>query len=133
MPAGNPDGGQWTSGGNGGGAVGSASGDGDRGGITDTRILSDATPDNTWISGARYAQAESHVLLVAGRGGFAKKLLKLSVREFVSRFCQGSINRELPKEFENLSIADVLDIAKGGDARARKCYKLLNEPRFRKR
>lgn len=59
VPAGNPDGGQWTSGGNGGGAVGSTSGNGDRGGITDTRILSDATPDNTWIPGAQYAENES--------------------------------------------------------------------------
>jgi hypothetical protein len=28
----------------------------DAGGIDDPRILSDATPDNTWIPGARYAQ-----------------------------------------------------------------------------
>lgn len=46
VPAGNPDGGQWTSGGGG----GSAAGD-------DSQILSDATPDNEWIPGAQYAQA----------------------------------------------------------------------------
>jgi len=44
VPAGNPDGGQWTDSGGGGG------------GINDARILSDATPDNEWKPGARYAQ-----------------------------------------------------------------------------
>ncbi|MDC7787597.1 hypothetical protein PQJ75_24375 [Rhodoplanes sp. TEM] len=46
VPAGNPDGGRWTSGGGGGPAAGD-----------DSQILSDATPDNEWIPGAQYAQA----------------------------------------------------------------------------
>ena len=52
VPAGNPDGGQWTSGS---GAAGSDTG----GGINDPRVLSDAAPDNIWIPGARYAQNAS--------------------------------------------------------------------------
>jgi hypothetical protein len=48
IPAGHPDGGQWTSGG-----VSS-------GGINDPRILSDATPDNEWIPGADYAGVGHH-------------------------------------------------------------------------
>ena len=48
VPAGNPDGGQWTdSGGSGGG------------GRNDPRVLSDATPDNDWKPGAQYAQRRS--------------------------------------------------------------------------
>lgn len=43
VPAGNPGGGQWTS--EGGGA-----------GRNDPRVISDATPDNTWKPGAQYAQ-----------------------------------------------------------------------------
>jgi hypothetical protein len=43
VPAGHPDGGQWTRKGVG------------RGRINDPRILSDATPDNEWIPGADYA------------------------------------------------------------------------------
>ncbi len=42
VPAGNPDGGQWTS---------DASGPV----ANDSRVLSDATPDNTWTPGAQYA------------------------------------------------------------------------------
>jgi hypothetical protein len=49
VPVGDPGGGRWTSG-------GSVGGDNTDGGINDPRILSDATPDNTWIPGARYAQ-----------------------------------------------------------------------------
>jgi hypothetical protein len=41
VPAGNPDGGQWT-------IVG--------GRITDRRVISDATPDDAWKPGTRYAQ-----------------------------------------------------------------------------
>jgi hypothetical protein len=44
VPAGSPDGGQWTSGGG-------------SGGLNDSRIISDATPDNDWKPGARYAQS----------------------------------------------------------------------------
>lgn len=40
VPAGSREGGQWT---------------GDGGGQTDRRIISDVTPDNDWIPGARYA------------------------------------------------------------------------------
>jgi len=42
VPAGNPDGGQWTR-------------EGGSGGANDPRVLSDATPDNTWQPGAQYA------------------------------------------------------------------------------
>lgn len=40
IPAGNSDGGQWTS---------------EDGGINDSRVISDATPDNDWKPGAQYA------------------------------------------------------------------------------
>jgi hypothetical protein len=46
VPAGNPDGGQWTSEAGGGGSPG----------IDDSRVLSDASPDPDWIPGAQYAQ-----------------------------------------------------------------------------
>ena len=42
VPAGNPDGGQWTD-------------DGGNSSSSDQRVLSDETPDNTWIAGAQYA------------------------------------------------------------------------------
>jgi hypothetical protein len=48
VPAGHPDGGQWTRKGVG------------RGRINDPRILSDATPDNEWIPGADYAGVGHH-------------------------------------------------------------------------
>jgi hypothetical protein len=43
VPAGNPDGGQWTS-------------EGGSGGLNDSRVISDAMPNNDWIPGAQYAQ-----------------------------------------------------------------------------
>src|SRR6185437_6810331 len=48
VPAGNPDGGQWTDGGGDGGGAAAPR-------INDPRVLSDATPDNTWKPGAQYA------------------------------------------------------------------------------
>jgi len=47
VPAGNPDGGQWTR-------------EGGNGGPTDPRVLSDATADNTWKPGAQYAANWPH-------------------------------------------------------------------------
>lgn len=54
VPAGNPGGGQWTSGGADGGSD-------TGGGINDPRILSDVTRDNEWIPAERYAQNTSEV------------------------------------------------------------------------
>lgn len=45
VPAGSPDGGQWTSGGG-----------------NDPRVLSDATPDNEWSPGAQYAASKSRAV-----------------------------------------------------------------------
>jgi hypothetical protein len=52
VPAGNPDGGQWTS-------------EGGSEGITDSRVVSDVTPTNDWMPGAQYA---------AGRRGPSDRL-----------------------------------------------------------
>jgi hypothetical protein len=66
-------------------------------------------------------------------GGIARHLWGLTARQFVSRYCRGGINREMPGQFEEMTIKDIIDLAKGGDSAARKCYKLLNEPRFRRK
>jgi hypothetical protein len=106
VPAGNSDGGQWTSGG---------------------AEFSDSTGEEE-----SEANTELPIIHIAGRGGIPRAAWKLTVREFASRFCRGVINREIPSQFEDMTIGDMIEIAKGGDAAARKCYKLLNEPRFRK-
>jgi hypothetical protein len=71
-------------------------------------------------------------LIAKKPGGIVKELWKLTVRQFVSQYCKGSIREVLPGEFDDLSIADVMDLAKGGDKRARTCKKLLERQRFRK-
>ena len=78
--------------------------------------------------------SDAQIVLAAsrGKGGIAKELLGLTVRTFVSQYCKGSIKGELPKQFDDMTVGDVLNIAKGGDAAARTCKKLLSEPRFRK-
>lgn len=57
---------------------------------------------------------------------------KWTARQFASRYCEARINRELPGQFEDMTISDIWNIAKGGDARARTCLKLLNSGKFRK-
>lgn len=57
---------------------------------------------------------------------------KWTARQFVSRYCEARVNRELPREFEDVTIVDIWNIARGGDARARTCMKLLNSGQFRK-
>lgn len=67
-----------------------------------------------------------------GKGGIPKAAYDWTVRQFVSQYCKGGINEVLPGQFEGISIKDLLDLAKGGDAAARTCVKLLNQGRFRK-
>jgi hypothetical protein len=108
VSAGQSGGGQWTSGG---------------------------ASEETRIGGAgigRKPPPNAQIILASKKGGVAKALWKLTVRQFVSQYCKGEINREMPDEFSDLSIEDVFDLAKGGDARARKCQKLINQGRFRK-
>jgi hypothetical protein len=112
VPAGRRDGGQWTS------------GDGN---------------DTTSDAGEAYdagesGEADPHVVLAAARkpGGLPKKVYDWTVRQFVSEYCKGSINKELPGQFEDVIIGDLIDMAKGGDAATRKCKKILEQPRFRK-
>lgn len=68
----------------------------------------------------------------SGKAEIVRKFGTWTARQFISRYCRGSINREFPGELENATIGDIWEIAKGGDARARACMKLLKEPRFRK-
>jgi hypothetical protein len=57
---------------------------------------------------------------------------KWTVRRFISQMCRGSVNSELPTQFENMTITEIWNIAKGGDARARTCLKLLQRKEYRK-
>jgi hypothetical protein len=66
------------------------------------------------------------------KGGIGKKYWEWTARQFISRFCKADINQKLPGQFEHVTIRDIIEIAKSGDKAARRCYKLLNEPRFRK-
>ena len=76
---------------------------------------------------------DPNVIPVARKpGGIPKALWNLTVRQFVSKYCKGEINQEPPREFEDVTIKDMLDMAMGGDAAARKCRKLLNRPQYRK-
>lgn len=65
-------------------------------------------------------------------GGLPQAVWNFTVRQFVSRYCRASINRELPGQFQDLTIGELLDIARGGDRAARTCVKLLQRNEYRK-
>jgi hypothetical protein len=79
---------------------------------------------------------DGKVILAASRGGGIKQLLdkvsEWTVRQFISYYCRGQINREIPGQFDDVTIAELLDRANRGDEAAKKCYKILNQQRFRK-
>ncbi|MCA0423653.1 MAG: hypothetical protein LCH61_10065 [Proteobacteria bacterium] len=102
LPAGSPGGGQWTSG----GAVDPSSGTGD--------------------------SADIGGLPVQLAGGFDKEDMGKTVQEFVSEKCRGSIRSELPGQFWDTTISELLKANKRHDRAAQRCYKLLREDRFRK-
>jgi hypothetical protein len=74
-------------------------------------------------------EPESRVILA---GGFTAEDLNLTVDEFASQYCRGSIQGEIPGQYRSATIAEVLSAAKRGDADANKCKKLLERDRFRK-
>ncbi len=102
VPAGNPGGGQWTD-----GAAGST--------------------NNT--PAAREASSGPPAILA---GGITDDQLNLTVQNFVSTYCLGSINRQLPGQFMGTTIADVMAEGQRGNSAARMCLKLLMQDRFRK-
>jgi hypothetical protein len=103
IPAGNPDGGQWTSGG-------------------------DGAPSPVDLIGSFLSNLPT-VLLA---GGFDKEDRGKTVQEAVSETCRGSIYEVLPGQFLDMPIAEVLALANNGDAAARRCKKLLSRGRFKK-
>jgi hypothetical protein len=75
------------------------------------------------------------VTLVASgskRGGIPKALYGWTVRQFVSKYCKGSINEVLPGQFEDVTIKDLIDLAQSGDRAAQTCKKLLERSKYRK-
>jgi hypothetical protein len=55
-----------------------------------------------------------------------------TVQQFMSAHCKGDIRAEMPGEFLNIPIVDVMKLTKGGSARANRCLKLLKEQEYRK-
>ena len=55
-----------------------------------------------------------------------------TAQDFISEICKGLILKEFPGQFLNMSIDETKNIARTGDASARKACKLLNDNRFRK-
>ncbi|MGL4441137.1 MAG: hypothetical protein ACRCUE_17910, partial [Bosea sp. (in: a-proteobacteria)] len=65
-------------------------------------------------------------------GGFDSEQREMTASAFASAFCRGQVRREIPGQFENMLIGDVMKLARGGDAAARKCLKILGRERFQK-
>lgn len=99
VPAGNPDGGEWTS------------GDG---------------------SSGNGAADDGSIELSGQKRRILKEFGDWTARQFISQYCQAKINRQFPGEFDDKTIAEIEKRAQSGDARAKKCMKLLEQRRFRK-
>ncbi len=84
-------------------------------------------------SGGFYGEAPDGTTVdETGTSGFSKDQENMTVQAFRSAFCLGSIREVLPGQFNSMLIGDVIALANQGDAAARRCLKLLGEPRFRK-
>ena len=91
------------------------------------RVPSGQSGGGQWASGGG---GESPNIQLAG--GFEKEDLTKTVGEFVAAKCLGSIHSEIPGQFYDITIVELLALGKTGDAAAKKCYKILNQNRFRK-
>ena len=108
MPAGNPDGGQWT-------AEGGTSAGGDK--PANRPMLAWTLPAGT----------ASDAPMPIGQVGFTEAEKKLTAQRFISQNCKGFILREFPSEFLELTLGEIEGLS--GKKRD-KCMKLLREDRF---
>jgi hypothetical protein len=82
--------------------------------------------------GGQWIAAGEPLDLIQLAGGFTDDQLKMTVRDFVSKMCLGSVSKEIPGQFWGLTVNDLIKKEKAGVPLAHRCYKLLNEDRFRK-
>lgn len=111
VPAGNPDGGQWTD------AQGGLGG-------ADRR----ARAQNR----SHHFEGEPIDAPLILAGALDKVPKDMIVQEYLLQNCQAGIYSVFPGEFLDKKIVDVLDGAKNGNAAARTCIKLLSRGRFKK-
>jgi len=112
-PAGDPRGGQWRPK-EGGGSIESV----EQGHASEGEDSFGEAPDGTPIDGV---------------GGIPEDKLNWTTQQFMSAYCLGSIREVMPGQFINMTIFDVMKLAKAGHPYANRCMKLLNQDRFRKR
>ena len=60
------------------------------------------------------------------------QMLKMTAKEWIGKYCKGSVLREFPAEYLDWTIEQIEAEAKKGNAKARKALKLLKDGRFRK-
>jgi hypothetical protein len=65
-------------------------------------------------------------------GGFAQEHLGMTVQDFMSTHCLGSIRSVVPGQFLGSTISEVIRPARKGDPAARRCFKVLGRDKFRK-
>ncbi len=65
-------------------------------------------------------------------GGFKPEHLDMTVRDFFSQMCKADARGAMPGQFWGMSVRELLEAEARGVPLAHRCYKILNEDRFRK-
>jgi hypothetical protein len=99
------------------------------------RVLKAYDPDQPRAPGGteeagQWISAGSDATPIVVAGGFTKDQMGMTVREFVSNFCVGKNNREVPGQFWGYTIEELLQAKRDGVPESKKCYKILNQDRF---
>lgn len=64
-------------------------------------------------------------------GGFDPDQRRLTVDSFVSKFCRGAARAEIPGQFWDSTVSEIIGLAARGDRAARSCVKILKQDRLR--
>jgi len=109
VPAGNPDGGQWTDEGGGGG---------------------DKPANRPLLAWTPSAGTASDAPMPIGQVGFSEAERKMTAQQFISANCVAGIHRVFPSEFLGLTIREIETMPHS--QKAGRCLKLLRRPEYRK-
>jgi hypothetical protein len=83
--------------------------------------------------GGRWAGENGDASAVFQPAGALEKIdPDTNIGQFIAQNCKGSVHREMPGQFYDMSIGEMLALRNSGDRAADTCYKLLDRRRFRK-
>lgn len=92
----------------------------------------DGDGDQNEFEAEKWDDSEHADARIGLAGGFTEQQRDLTVQQFMSQYCLGSVKNVIGDELLDLTIRNVQQLKSGGNVAATRCIKILGQDRFRK-